>query len=369
MRRRRHAVVALLAILAGPGCRAMSLTPGRPPAVPMVPSVAVESLITRHNTNAQKVRALEARPSVQVSRRLTNIGAGSGRMALVRPRYFNFTVDKPAGGGTIAHVGSNDREFWIWSADSPEKEIFVGTYDAAGQPPAGLLIQPEWVTEALGLRIIDSEERSHISVEDGTDPSTVTLVHARPNGMGGQTIKKTLVDRTHGVIREHVFYAADGETVLARALPSDYRSVPLGEGESVFLPDVVRIQATPPGDDPMDLRITMGLGDVKVNKFDESRLSIFEVPTYEGYAVRELVRPASSGAGRFDYETRPTPPPAGEGVQPAGGAGVELRAPVPLGVQGNLLQANDPTPRLGDDLQPGGIDAIVRQPIPRPPGF
>lgn len=372
MRRRRHLVVALLAILAGPGCRAMTLNPGRPPVVPAVPTVAVDTLVERHNQNARKVRSLEARPSVQVSRRLTNIGAGAGRMALVRPRYFNFTVDKPAGGGTIAHVGSNDREFWIWSADSPEKEMYVGTYDAAGQPPPGLLVQPEWVTEALGLRLLTPEEVDGMTAENGTDADTITLVHTRPNGLGETTIKKTLVDRTQGLVREHIFYAADGETVLAHAWPSNYKSIQTGDGESVFLPGEIRIRATPPGEDPMDLRITMGLSDVKVNQFDETRLGIFEIPRYEGYAIRQIEPPATANTSRFDYETLPAPPArssASDGVQPAGGPGVELRAPVPLGAGGQRLEAGDPLPRLADDLAPGGIDAIVRQPIPRPPTY
>lgn len=368
MRRRRHAVIAVLAILAGPGCRAMTMNTGRPPSVPALPSVASDTLIDRHNANALKVTALEARPSVREGR----VGSGSGRMALVRPRNFKLTVDKPAGGGRIADVGSNDREFWIWSANSPEKELYVGNYDSAGQPPAGLLVQPGWVIEALGLQVIPPDEQRRITVEEGTDPSTITLVHTRPNGQGGTTIKKTLVSRTDGLIAEHIFYAADGETVLAHAWPADYRTLALENGESVFLPDSLRIRASAPGEEPMELRITMGLGDVKVNKFEESRLSIFEVPSYEGYAVRQIGPPATASgapAGRFDYETLPVPPSGGDGVQPVGGPGVELRAPIPLGAHGDALGGNDPTPRLGDDLQPGGIDAIVRQPIPRPPGF
>lgn len=371
----RHALIVLVVCIVGPGCRAMNLNPGRPSPIQPMPSVAIETLIDRHNRNASLVQSLEAQPAVSDRR----YASGNGRMALVRPRDFKLTVDKPAGGGTIADIGSNDREFWIWSANSPEKVIYVGHYDEAGQPPPGLLVQPDWVTEALGLYVIPPEERERIRTEDGTDPSTITLVHTRMNGQGGTTIKKTLVDRGTGWIREHVFYGPDGKTVLARAWPSDYRTVTAADGATVVLPDRLRIMATPPEQEPAEIRITMGLSDVRVNRFDEAKRDIFEVPRYEGYAFLDLndatpdmQRESAERGAMFDYETLPSPPAGSIGlpadrVTPDGAPGVRLGEPVPLSSGGPALLPGDPQPRLVDDLAPGGIDYIVGQRIPRPP--
>jgi len=377
MRARRHALIVLLAVVAGPGCRALSVDPGRPPAVPPVPTVEVERIVGRLNHNAGKVQSLEAWPAVSDRR----IGSASGRMALVRPRNFKLTIDAPAGGGQKADIGSNGREFWVWMpADGHAPKVtYVGRYDASGEPPPGLIVQPDWVIEALGLRILPPEEIEAIRVEPGTDPSTVMLVHTRPNGLGGSTIKKTLIGRADGLIRQHIFYEPDGKTEAARAVidARDYKQVPTSEGESVVLPNFLRIAASPAGQEPLELRITLGAGEVKVNQFDESKLAIFEVPQYEGYAIRDVnqdLAPPTAAAnpegGRFDYETLPSPPTGtDDGLQAASAPGVQLGDPVPLGVDGATFAPGDPRPRTGDDLgSPGGIDAVLGQPIPRPPG-
>ncbi len=367
-------MIALLAIVAAPGCRALTLNPGRPPAISPLQAVAIETLVERHNRNAELVQSLEAEPSVREGR----TGSGSGRLALVRPRDFKLTVSKPVSGDIVADVGSNDEKFWIWSVNPDDPKTYVGNYNEAGQPPPGLLVQPDWVIEALGLRVISPEEEARLTTEPGDDANTLTLVHSRPNGQGGTTIKKTLVDRQSGLIREHIFYGPDGKTELARAWPTNYRSVPLPEGGTVFLPDNLKIRATPPQDKPIELNISMGLGSTKVNQFDMARRDIFTVPEIPGYAIVDLddqLAPSEDVRGaRFDYETLPTPP-AGGGSRPSpersasGGSSVELRPPVPLGADGQTSLSTDPQPRLGDDLgAPGGIDTIIGARIPRPPG-
>jgi hypothetical protein len=364
--RRLAAALLGLTLAAGPGCRALGVSPAKldPIAAPP-PSLAVTTLIDRHNTNAAKVTSLEATPSVSDRK----VGAAQGQMALVRPSDFRLTLSTSVR-GRLADLGSNGDEFWIWTSQSKEKEFFVGRFDDTGQLAPGLIFQPDWITEAMGLRVVPEDEKKAVTTDRGDSSQTITLVHHRATADGQTRIKKTLVDRQSGLIREHQFFAPDGQTVIARALPSDYRTVPIEavpgstEKSSVVLPYYVRLIAQPPGQEPMAWEIKMA--GAKVNAFaEERRVKLFALPDYasQGYVRVDLDQRIGSTAGpgaETIRETRPSPPLSTR---------VELKAPVPLGVDGEAMRTSDPMPLAADlPAGPGSIDAVVRAQVPRPAG-
>lgn len=363
MTARRLLAVAALACCAGPGCRALGVSPGRANPVAPAPSLAVAQIVEDHNRNAELVRSLEATPTVSVNGRLRTGGSASGRMAVVRPHDFRLTLNSHR--GDVADFGSNDQEFWIWMAGSERKEYYVGHYDQYGEAPGELMLQPEWITEALGLRVIPDSEAQAIRTEAGDADSSITLVHHRTGPNGQPTIKRTVVSKQTGLILEHRFYTPDGKRVLARVMPSEYRRVPIpgGEGEagaSVVMPTHLRLKITPPQQDESDVTLVLGNAP-KLNQFSDSRrASLFRVPSFEdrGYARVDLDE-MLTGAQRNAAQVRETMP-----APPAGGR-VRLEDPVSVGIDGEARRASDPAP-LAADL-PGSQGGIVGARIPRPP--
>lgn len=364
--RRAALVMSAAAGLVFPGCRAMGVKPYDPTPVAAAPSLPVPDIVRDHNRNAELVQSLEAMPSVSDGDR--RIGSAQGRMALVRPRDFKLTLSRPMG-GPIADVGSNDQEFWIWTNQSEEKAIYVGHYGEGGQIPPNLLFQPDWVIEALGLRPIEPDEAGSLSTKKGDSANSLWLVHRRTGPGGEPLVKHTLVDRTTGQILQHDFYAPDGKTRVASAIPSDYQTYSLPTGEGVLLPNRIRLTAMPPGQESFALSFVLG-SSVKINQFEEARkASLFAVPEYEGYAVVNLNDQAGTAGGSVtaSYDTLPTP---------RAGNGVQLERPVAMDrrtAPSRVVTDGDPQPLTADlpagsPDEPGGVDAVVGARIPRPPG-
>ncbi len=275
-------------------------------------------------------------------------------------------------GRPVADIGSNDEKFWVW-VRSPEKAIYVGKYNANGTMPPGLLFEPDWVIEAMGLRLIPDDEMAEITVENG-ERGTLVLTHRRLGPNGDPTIKRTVVNRATGTVLQHIFYAADGKTILARAEVKSYQQVPLltsgSSDQNVMLPRQIVMTATPPGQESLKLKIA--LNDPTVNPtFDEQKREIvFTVPEMDGYKVvnvNEQLGPTANqpedDLGSTTYHhTRPSPP--------AGDLQVELEEPVPVGYDESSARpvSDEPSP-LSADLPPGGISTVVGAPVPRPPGY
>lgn len=371
----RHVKPALLALLVGTGCRALGvsdLAGPAPLAAKPQPNIALDAMIDRHNQNAAKLDRLRAETSVSIKGEDSGGGGTHGHMALERPH--DFKLDLQAGfGRDVADVGSNDDQFWVWTSKSPEKAIYVGYYDDAGDLPAELIFQPEWIVEALGVREIPDQERSRITIKKGETPETQILVHRRVNGKGQQSVKETIVDRGTGQILEHRFYGRDGRNLLARVETTDYRRVPLPAGDGgaagaseVLLPHRIKLTATPPQQERFQM--DMSLSGIKANPTftEEQRQTYFSVPNKPGYKVVNIneeyeSRPPSSTTVR---STRPAPPRTG--------ARIELGDPEPVGIDGASRTATDPSPLKPDlswgNTEPGGVDAVIGARRVRPPG-
>lgn len=361
----RLAAIALLAATAASGCRTLGVAPTRPDLVPPVTTLPVAQMIEDHNRNATIVRSLQATPSVSIrSSRLG--GTASGQMALVRPRDFRLSLDSMR--GRVADIGSNEREFWVWSSRSDDKEYYVGHYDANGETSSELLMKPEWIIEAMGLRTIPEAEADRLTVERGDSAGTVALVHHRYGPAGEPMIKKTVVDRQTGQVRQHLFYGPDGKTLLARAVPSDYKRLPVAgseAGASVVLPTRLHLVAMPQGEE-FGMDLTLGsTSSVKINQFpDERRARLFQVPEdfeKQGYARVDLDE-AVEGPRRSATQVRETLP-----APPTGTAGrVRLERPISTGEDDQARRVSGPAP-LGDDVPPSTA-AVVGARLPRPPG-
>ncbi len=368
------AVLAAATLVAASGCRTagMGNLAGRD-ALPSRSEESAVDLLVEHNRNAERVQSLEAAPSVSSANRGAT-GGLHGRLALELPRNFMLELGMPISGQTVANIGSNDKEFWFWAKDTPDKAVYYCNYDDSGASPisaAGL--QPDWIIEALGLRVISDEEAAKIKVKPGKEPGTVILTEPTRSKEGDSLVKETVLEEATGRIREHWVYAADGKTPLAHAVVNDYQEslLPGQSGptaQKVYLPRKLRLEWMQ--QEKMALDVTMA--KIKINpKFDaDRREALFVEPNYNGYARINLERtgiasrnpeaqePASTPTPNSIRETLPAPPPR-----------IHLSEPTPLGLNGNTKRPSrrDPADLSPDLLPPSyarGIEEVVGPPIP-----
>ena len=296
-------------------------------------------------------------------------------------------------GSEVLDLGSNDREFWLWSREDKDKVIYVGEFDPTGSIPPEVGFQPDWIIEALGLREIPASEAASLQVARGRDPDTWVLTHLRPDGHGGTQRKQTVVSqKTHRPI-QHIYYANDQRTVVAVVEPMDLRAYPIPEpggyedqegsesqatASTVELPQRITVRLNPQAAESRDrLNADIRLSKVEVNPTfsADNRDAFFTVPLAQ--------HPDSEQRPFFDtpvYASGPevrTSLPSPSSTSPSG---AELGAPEPIGVEDSALLRNDPMPLEADLAEasgdgtpqqmpaPGAIGAVVREGFPTAPG-
>ena len=351
-------VAAIAALTAAPGCRTAGVgNLSRQDGLPPLPYASAAELLTEHNKNARRITSLEARPKVTVANRRF-AGAVDGRLAYERPR--NFTMELTSLGNDVARIGSNQDEFWFWFKDDPEKAVMYCNYDESGKSPLAAGLQPDWMVEALGLRVVSEAEASAFKVENGK-PGTVVLTERQAVGPNQTLVKETVLDATTHRIAEHRVFSSDlkAKTLLAQATILGYQSVALpGSGggpgetaETVYLPQRVQLVWSP--QERVTLDVTLNGPMVNQPITDEVRQDRFSEPDMgEGYGRQNLATTAgparangNAGAGSPPTtirETLPAPPPR-----------VNLKNPTPLGA----AAADRPRGRRP-------VDEIVSAPIP-----
>ncbi len=372
MRSLRHASLALIAaaqVLTAAGCRTAGM--GNLTRTDPVPSRSLESataLLDDHNRNAELIRSLQADASVS-SKNRNMVGGMDGKLALERPRNFNFVLKGPL--QDYANIGSNNDEFWFWAKGSPQKAVYYCNYDEGGNSPlsaAGL--QPEWIIEALGLRVISDSEAARTKVAPGKDPGTVTLTLRQKTPQGEEIIKETILNEATGRIREHWVYSSD-KTPLAHAVVSEYQDCPLPveagtPAEIVYLPKRFRLEWMSAETMALDVTLSRVIPNAKFDA--KRRQALFVEPEYKSYARVNLERtgmastkasslPPASNTPTTVRESLPAPPPR-----------VRLDNPAPLGINGSSYRPKWPEPAdQGSDLPPAyarGIEEVVGPPIP-----
>ena len=375
----RHAMLALLAVIASAGCRAAGFNDavGRPGPIATKPTLEAATLIERWNANASRIASLEAHPTITIG----SLSGGDravvkGDMAVERPRNFRLLLEAPVSGRPEADLGSNDREFWFWShRNNRDKAIYVCEYDEAGASPLAATMQPDWIVEAMGLRTIRPEEAAGATIK--ADPNGLdTILTVRRRGPRGETlIKETVIETATGRIKEHRLYGVEGRgsrpVLLASARISKVQQVrapaPPGEpsSEPVTLPQSVRLTWHQQQKFVMDV----ALNDVKVNpRFDdEQRAYFFTEPVKPGFARKSLGEgPGLAGGPTTIRESRTIPP--------SPSAKVQLGDPIPIGPDGEERTPADPR-ALDADLPPlssraNGPGAVVGARVPTvPEGF
>jgi len=354
-----HLLVAAL-VFAATGCRTAGVSnlAQRDPA-PVRARESAAELLTEHNRNAEKVQSLEASPSISGSNRSRLFPGASGRLAFERPR--NFRLQISAGFSEAADIGSNDEEFWFWFKDSPQKAVYYAKYDEAGASPLAAGLQPDWIVEAMGLRVIPETESSRMTVAPGTsDPTAVVLTLREKTPRGVEYVKEiVLAEATHR-IREQRVYSAGKKALLAQAVVSGYDDYAAGEAVGkVFLPRKLQLRLS---QDKTALDVTMS--EVVVNQFNPARRQARFSEPQRNCARLNMAEQAGLASGEPAGAEPSSPPTSVRETMPAPPR-VKLSDPAPLGLDGARRTRLDP-PVLAADLAPSqarGVESVIGAPV------
>ena len=377
----RTLTLALLALSMSAGCRTAGLGNLAQPE-PKLPrsSATARALVAELNRNAERVESFEAAPSISVHLPEGGGGSASGRLAFARPR--NFKLVMTAAMQDIADIGSNDDEFWFWMKPRDRKEkkvIYFCKYDEAGHSPLTGMLQPDWIVEALGFRVIPPDEADTITVKPGKEPNTLVLDHPLGTGTGlaRKFRRETVLSETTHHVLEHRVYSAKN-VLLARATMADrdYQTLAAGadgQAETVSVPKKVRLEWFQ--ENQQNLRLEVVLSQAKVNTaFNaDRRAELFVEPAKKGERINlaELAGVTEDERGPTVRNTRPVPPTRVRLGEPAPlGPDETGRAPGdPLALTadlGSFPGAMEPPP-LPDSLATGRIAADSYN--PPPPGY
>jgi hypothetical protein len=368
---------ATLALCLGSGCRTAGVGDLSRPGPPLAAANAnVTAIVAEHNKNAERIQTIRARPDLTVTLRergkRDSTHPLSGRLAMEQPRNFKLVLEH-TGIGQVGDLGSNDTEYWFWFRDKTQKAIYYCNYDEAEANPQAVSFQPDWIKEAMGLRVISEDEASRISVT--TEPGRLIMTH-RPHTASGKTYTRiTILDRATHRILEHRLYSGDQKMILARAeIPEGYEAYPAEAGgdEMVLVPKRLKLSWVQEG-----LELDVALRDVKINT--SVGRALFVEPSFAGFTRINLAeRPlgtatagAGAGSGTTIRETRPVPP-----------SGIRLSEPTPIeapesprGARGNGSANDVPTTPLGLSGEAPAVPSLTtdvvgaRYPDAPDPGF
>jgi hypothetical protein len=314
-------LLTLLVLLGAAGCRTAStgsLAQRRPPEVRPQSSFDLQDFVAQHNENAERIKSLEANPSIAA--RIgppgqDRTGGVKGKLALERPRNFKLEISR--GFSTVADIGSNDDRFWFWFQNDKDKSIYVCDYAELNSTSLAVTYQPDWIAEALGLKVIGPDEAAQVKIDRGPQPGTSAMTFPLTRS-GGQPYARTMIvsDITGRLVEFRVF-APDGKTMIAQATIKKYQNLPLRESEkrvggsgTCYVPENIVLEWK-----REKLSLDIALKEAKLNQFEaRRRTALFVEPTIEGYAhvnLAEIARSKDQEGSTAVRETMPAPQPRG----------------------------------------------------------
>ncbi|WP_165067726.1 hypothetical protein [Paludisphaera rhizosphaerae] len=370
-------LLAISACLAAAGCRTAGPAPSKrtaPPPSDPVTSFRIDDFVREHNLNARLVKNVKARPSIYLTAADPNGGdpksAGlSGRLLVVQPYDFKLLVESKMT-TDLADIGSNEKEFWFWLKDNPEKQIFRCAYSDLGKSDLPATFQPDWIMTAMGLKPITRDEAASARILPGERPGTTLLKFPPSSDPASAYLREMVVDEASNRLVEYRVYDRDGKTLIGQARIGKYQELELKDEAAAgsnapaspvacHLPDSFSLDWKREG---LKLDITMNasrMNPVAVNSppFNPTVMASFVPPTISGYQAVDIAEMArtrprgDAGAGRDGEttirETIPPPErtPSRRRSQPVD-ADVTLGPPVGLEIKGARLQSPDADPNI-----------------------
>jgi outer membrane lipoprotein-sorting protein len=337
----RLAMLALLAVCAAAasGCRTAGVDELARPGPPVTANSAnVAAILAEHNRNAERIQVMRARPELTVTVRekvkRDSTHPLNGRLALEQPRNFKLELYHSLQ-SKVGDLGSNETEYWFWLKDKTQA-LYYCKYEDADANPQAVAFQPDWIKEAMGLRVIPDDETNQITVTSA-EPGRLILTHRPHTASGKKYMRLTILDRNTHQILEHRLLSGDKKTILARAeVPEGYDRFAPESGssdEAVLIPKRLKLYWVQEG-----LELDVTFRDVRINPVKPLAHDLFVEPQLGREYTRINLAERAPGTGTATAspttirETRPAPP---------SGTGVRLRAPTSIGGNGSEAARDD----------------------------
>lgn len=292
-------LLVLVCVLHCGGCawwRGWARAPQAPMAFQGPPTI--EQIAAHINSNS--ARQLEAdRAKISID----GLPSLNARLALERPRNFRFRVETGLTGPEL-DVGSNPEMFWMWVKRN--EAVFYARHDqfAGSQARQMIPIQPEWISEALGVMYFDPQGQHEGPIDRGNHRVEIRSKLQAPDG---ELTRVLIVNNVYGWILEQHLYDPRGQ-LIASAKSSNHRHYP---AEGVSLPHKVEVQLP-----PAQLAFTLDVNQYRINSLSISPDQLFAMPKFEGSALVDVADPnfrppmpatpsvRAQGGGRTAFDPR-----------------------------------------------------------------
>jgi outer membrane lipoprotein-sorting protein len=121
----------------------------------------------------------------------------------------NFRLKVSSFFGTELDMGSNNKQFWVWSRRvDPKATMFFADHDNLYKTRLRTPFVPLWIMSALGYRVIDPDEVSYKETEDHLILSRIVI-----SPTGQPLIKRAYIDKKTCQIVAYYLYDSDGVEV------------------------------------------------------------------------------------------------------------------------------------------------------------
>jgi hypothetical protein len=254
-----------------------------------------DEVVAMINRNAERAHGLVAK-DLDITSNQVPVPLG-GHLALEKPRRFRMIVKAPVTRTTVADVGSNDREFWVYASPPNQRASLVHcSYEDYGRVRSPLPLQPDWIFESIGFMPLPLGEEY---VLHPGNRGTVELVSSTTTPQGQPASLVTVVQLSTGYIVERRLETLGQSRPIARAMLSRHQKDPTS---GVVYPTSIAISWPDQG-----LDISIRLDDVEVNpRFDRHQAEeLWRLPRDQYVVEPDAYIDLGAGA----RQTRPTRPP------------------------------------------------------------
>jgi hypothetical protein len=203
------------------------------------------------------------------------------RLTFERPKRLRIQGSATAFGVQELDFGSNDTLFWLWVRRLQEKEMYYCRHELFPLCPVRSLvpIEPDWIIEALGIVefLPNDQHEGPVPTDDGN-----LAILTRRQTASGQFLKRTIIDAKNGWVLRQEMYSPQNELV-ALSISSDHR---YDKGTGVLYARHVEVQCQ-----GANGKMIIDLGNPTFNSVTPFPLSMFTMPTFDGYRSVDICGP------------------------------------------------------------------------------
>jgi len=134
----------------------------------------------------------------------------------------NFKLKISSFFGTELDMGSNSKQFWVWSKRmKPRKTMYFANHDDLYKTRLRTPFVPLWIMSALGYRVIDPDEAYYMETDDHLILSRHVI-----SPTGQPLIKRAYIDKKTSLIVAYYLYDMNGTEITVTQIGYSSNGMP-----------------------------------------------------------------------------------------------------------------------------------------------